>query len=523
MRHPSTTTTTFRVDMSFHGHQQLFERVETLQSSIQETLVLIQRLASLQPDDIDETSQEPLPDTYQSDLVEEIQDSLKQHEAELELIQQDVEDVTSAHPRKPGHHNLTKREQEREHANTDLVSQSSKLGDNFRMYAMCLAAVSCLCILSNHINLLSARIRFRKAQLQAKRNTDLALEQERAAHISSLQAAASALTTPSSTTTQQPTDTRTSAELRAALFAKRRPNSRNQKQSTQEEMVLSASSDLTSSLRRTHNLLTNELSRSRFAHETLETSNAQLKELNERYTSLDDLLSKSRSLLGTLVRSQKSDTWYLQTTLYILAATIAWLVFRKLLYGPMWWFVYLPFKLWYGMSWWVMSSIWGLAVSQKGKNVTELTGRTHGVTALSASASVRASIPSMGNADPGLARRNHDSDDAVISGRVVMRGEETPMSDMVSKMVEASKAMQDATASVTQEAGAEITAGDAQPQDIEIHAQREGRDQAPPQAQPEANIRRGDGQVLQERGDVPKNPKKRMMEDPPPMERRDEL
>jgi len=325
---------------------------------------------------------------------------------------------------------------------------------------------------------------------------------------------------PSTTSSSQPTDTRTSTELRTALFANRRTNTRTQKQSTQEDMVLSASSDLTSSLRRTHNLLTTELSRSRFAHETLETSNAQLRELNERYTSLDDLLSKSRSLLGTLVRSQKSDTWYLQTTLYILGATIAWLVFRKLLYGPMWWFVYLPFRLWYGMSWWVMSSIWGLAVSSKGRNGTDVTNAGFGLGSASASALVRASLPSMGGAAARLVRRGDDSD-------------ATPMSEMVSKMVEASKAMQDATASVTQEAEAQITSDDAQPQEIgndQAQQQEQEQNGAPPhqrQNEPQAaNIHRGDGAVLQERGDVPRNPKKRMMEvpmEPPQMQRRDEL
>lgn len=353
----------------------------------------------------------------------------------------------------------------------------------------------------------SSRIRFRKAQLQAKRNADLALEQERAAHISSLQAAATALTTTNaSTETSQPTDTRTSSELRTALFANRRPNSRNTKQSTQEDMILSATSDLTSSLRRTHALLTSELSRSRFAHETLEVSNAQLAELNSRYTSLDDLLSKSRSLLGTLVRSQKSDTWYLQTTLYILAATIAWLVFRKLLYGPMWWFVYLPFKLWYSMSWWVMSSIWGLATTQKAKN------GTMGVTSQPISLSQHP-MPSMSGAAASLARReNHETRH---------RDADTPMSDMIAKMVEASKAM----SSATQEAGAEVTPADAQAQQPGNDAQLRDQHNAP--AQPEAaNIRRGDGQVLQERGDIPRNPKKRVMEVPPGemnMEQRDEL
>jgi len=120
--------------MSSPMHQQLFQRVDTLHSSIQETLLLIQRLASLQPDDIDDDSQEPLPDTYRADLAEEIQDSLKQHEGELELVQQDVGDVTNVHPRKPGHHNLTQREQDREQTNAELLAKSSKLGEDFKMY-----------------------------------------------------------------------------------------------------------------------------------------------------------------------------------------------------------------------------------------------------------------------------------------------------------------------------------------------------------------------------------------------------
>lgn len=118
---------------SSSSNDQLFERLETLQSSIKETLDLIQRLAAFQPDDIDETSQEPLPDTYRADLADEIQDTLKQHEMELELLQQDVEDATTAHARRPGHHKLTKMEQEREHANKELMAKSSQLGDDFKM------------------------------------------------------------------------------------------------------------------------------------------------------------------------------------------------------------------------------------------------------------------------------------------------------------------------------------------------------------------------------------------------------
>jgi hypothetical protein len=66
--------------------------------------------------------------------------------------------------------------------------------------------------------------------------------------------------------------------------------------------------------------------------------------LSESYSSLDSLLSNSRSLANSLIRSQKSDTWYLETAFYILVGTISWLIFRRVLYGPMWWLVWLPVK-----------------------------------------------------------------------------------------------------------------------------------------------------------------------------------
>lgn len=76
-----------------------------------------------------------------------------------------------------------------------------------------------------------------------------------------------------------------------------------------------------------------------------EQSTAAISSLSESYNSLDTLLASSRSLANSLLRSQKSDTWYLETAFYILIGTITWLVFRRVLYGPLWWLVWLPFKL----------------------------------------------------------------------------------------------------------------------------------------------------------------------------------
>lgn len=122
---------------------------------------------------------------------------------------------------------------------------------------------------------------------------------------------------------------------------------------SQDEILLGASNDVTAALRRTHALLTGELERSQFARETLESSTRELAQLTERYSTLDTLLASSKGLVSTLIHSRKSDTWYLETTVYILAATIGWLVFRRILYGPGWWLLYLPLRL----TWWVLYTV----------------------------------------------------------------------------------------------------------------------------------------------------------------------
>lgn len=109
--------------------------------------------------------------------------------------------------------------------------------------------------------------------------------------------------------------------------------------------MISASSDVTESMRRTHDLMAAELSKSDFAHNTLRESTVALSQLSENYSSLDTMLSSSRALLGTLLKSQKTDTWYLQSAFYILLVTICWLIWRRLLWGPTWWLVWLPLKL----------------------------------------------------------------------------------------------------------------------------------------------------------------------------------
>lgn len=80
-------------------------------------------------------------------------------------------------------------------------------------------------------------------------------------------------------------------------------------------------------------------------HETLEESTASMKRLDGAYEAMGGMLVSSRELLGVLYKSTKSDTWYLTTTFWMLVSVLAWLVFRRFLYGPLWWLVWLPLRI----------------------------------------------------------------------------------------------------------------------------------------------------------------------------------
>lgn len=109
--------------------------------------------------------------------------------------------------------------------------------------------------------------------------------------------------------------------------------------------VVAASSDLTRSLHRARTLVQDELARSMALHETLTDSTAQLRQLGGTYNRMEEMLASSRDLLGVLMKSTKSDTWYLETTFWLLVGTLGWLIFRRWLYGPLWWLVWLPLRI----------------------------------------------------------------------------------------------------------------------------------------------------------------------------------
>ena len=277
------------------------------------------------------------------------------------------------------------------------------------------------------------------------------------------------------------TDTSDPTPRSTDLFAGRRHHP--SKHLTEDDILVNASSDVTSALRQTHDLLTSELSRSRFAQETLDASTAALADLGERYGGLDTLLANSRTLLGTLVNSQKSDTWYLETAFYILIVTLCWLVFRRLIYGPAWWFIWLPLKYFILKPFYFIFAAFGIV------------GRASPSAAASKSTSLRVQPSATG----GIPR---------FSGGVPRYGPAIPAGagGGGAKMGQEGKPVPHKPDSLSEQIGHMAESSRQTTQTGESTG-------ATPKVEAKEPVRRADGTVLEERSsDKPRNPKKKMFE-----------
>ncbi|RYO79447.1 hypothetical protein DL766_009617 [Monosporascus sp. MC13-8B] len=274
--------------------KDLQDRLTALQDATNQLRELIDRLANsnFRPGSVLLAAGED--DNVASELSTEINQILREQEEDLELLQEEIADIRRG---KPG---------------SELQHDRERLKDGATRLAQ---------------ELQSCRSYFRKAQIAAKRNLEAAQRRERELLYASFASPRSGASSPAA---QAPPLRR--KQLRSAEISK-------------DDRTVGASHDVTLSLRQTHDLMASELSRSEFAHRTLKESTKALAELSESYSNLDTLLSTSRDLLGTLFKSRKTDTWYLETSFYLLLCTIAWLIFRRWLYGPMWWLVWLPLKL----------------------------------------------------------------------------------------------------------------------------------------------------------------------------------
>ncbi|KAH9879213.1 hypothetical protein J1614_002652 [Plenodomus biglobosus] len=409
--------------------QALTKRLSSLSEANKAAGQLIQRLAKL---DFQPGSQ-PLTSSDEGDvrleLSAEIHETLKGIEEELELLRQEVEDITQ-----PGGVTGRRRDSAKENERNRLAVLLARLTEDLK----------------------SSRVQYRKAQLTAKHNADRAKLKERELLFNNLQSGSS---TPSSTYRQ-----------------------RKQQQGVSEgEVVAQASSDVTAALRRTHQLMQNELSRSRFAQETLEQSTAALADLGEKYSDLNTLLANSKALVSTLLQSTKSDTWYLETTFYVLITTVIWLVFRRWLYGPLTWFLIWPLKLGFRLFFAILP--FGGASAAASSSV-----------ALSSQTS--SSLIVKPSATGGIPRRNSDPNAQPHyvrvggGGRGYMHGDPSPpnsYSQHVGKMAEQNQRQEE----------------------VPDHPQL--RDN-PMQQEDNGPVRRGDGTILKE-SDKPRNPKKKMWDE----------
>ncbi|KAK1072836.1 Protein transport protein sec20 [Friedmanniomyces endolithicus] len=436
----------------------LLEQLTQLSDSLKQTNTLITRLAKLsfQP------GSEPLDtndsNTVRIELAQDIHDALKQLEEDLELLKQDADDFTSLPNSASGHKRRESKTGEKERERARVSAQITRLSEDLRV----------------------CRGRFRSAQLSAKRASESAKAREREVVFASLRAEPEVHTAESSGSQD--------------LFAGRSQLKQKRKDLNQDEQLVGATTDVTAALRRTHNLLSTELSRSRFAQETFDQSTAALSDLGEHYTGLESILSNSKNLLGTLLRSQKSDTWYLETAFYLLIATLAWLFFRRILYGP---FIKLPLFLWHSgaflLRWAVFKPLWGLAVLT-GVVTTSPAATAAGSTGITRSydTSTRAPLiiqPSAKGGPPLFAMSEREQLEKSGGVPVGAGG----AGAKVGKDPEGERKVSEGIAEM-HERSERAKRGDT-----------EGHDD-------EGVQRRGDGTVLKARGDVPRNPKKKMFE-----------
>lgn len=373
--------------MSTTSFASLFRRQTDLTVATKHINQLTQQLSTLQPRSNSTTGADnSAPETHEeilekrNDLSADIHAHIKQCDEDLDFLRQDVEDQEEMSANRQ--HGASAR-------SATAALNTERAQELQRLSAGCVK-------LDEDLKL--CRARFRKAQLQASANAERATQRERAAYLADLQAAAAATNTQKSTSATSDTDPPPAPKYTSLFTNRRGPKPRDASSaSTQSDLLLTATTDVTTSLKRTHALLSSELSRSQFAQETLDASNAALAELNTRYSAFDDLLSKSGSLLRTLVSSTKSDSWYLTTAMWVLVGTIGWLLFRRLIYGPAWWFVWLPIKVALWTAWYAIAGVVGLvgksttSVRRPGMGVDSRGSLTHVLQSATAQASVKVS------------------------------------------------------------------------------------------------------------------------------------
>lgn len=313
----------------------LTHRLHAVEQTYKQISALIQELKTFSV--IDQAT-----DERRLELATDIHGRLKEWEDTLEILKQEVEDDNTPTKRRPLASPRPDRENEHER-NADLLARLQE-------------------------DLKSARANFRRAQLHAKQESDAFKRQSREILFSNRKASV------------EQGDSSRKASKHEKL--------------TQDEIALRAADDVTRALTRVYNQMEGELAQSQFAQQTLDESQNALKALDESYSGTTNLVKSSKGLIGQLVRSSKSDSWYLRSAWYMLIVTLAWLFFRRILYGPILLFIYYPIRI----LWFTFSSV-GIIIL--GKSPTEVGNRALPKPTLSVSMPV-AGMPRQGAGRPPL-------------------------------------------------------------------------------------------------------------------------
>ena len=105
--------------------------------------------------------------------------------------------------------------------------------------------------------------------------------------------------------------------------------------SQNDASLLTATNDVTLALKRTHALLEQELEKSTLSLESLDHSSQTLRQLENKYDIFDVLLRGSKRLIVELERADKWDRWLIYGGLAIFGLTCLWIVYKRILRGPL--------------------------------------------------------------------------------------------------------------------------------------------------------------------------------------------
>lgn len=99
--------------------------------------------------------------------------------------------------------------------------------------------------------------------------------------------------------------------------------------------AVSKSEDITTTLRRVHQMAQGEVLKAELNIEELDSSTKALKDLENKYSAVDVLLNGSRRLVQVLEEADKGDRRRIRLSLGFLAAVLGWIVYRRVLKLPL--------------------------------------------------------------------------------------------------------------------------------------------------------------------------------------------